>query len=124
MAETNRGSNRPQDRNQTPIENWAEVRANVVKHFSQLTDDDLKLVDQNNSKLMDILHDRYGYNHNQAQQEWERFMQTYAAGMQPSKRNQGVDDDLINGESEGSATSQVNGPQHKDDLVGQPKHSR
>jgi uncharacterized protein YjbJ (UPF0337 family) len=52
---------------------WLQVRGDVKKTWVKLTDDDLTQIDGHKDKLIGVLQERYGYNHQRASQEYDRF---------------------------------------------------
>jgi|GEM_PF-7042678 len=56
---------------------WQDMRDAVREHFDELTDDDIAMVDRDNSSFMNVLRKRYDYDQSSAQQEWNAFLQEY-----------------------------------------------
>jgi uncharacterized protein YjbJ (UPF0337 family) len=52
---------------------WMQIRGDVKKTWGKLTDDDLAQVDGNRDKLVGVLVEKYGYSHEKAEQEVNRF---------------------------------------------------
>ena len=56
---------------------WSELESNVLLYFNKLSADDVLSIAGDADKLMSILHTRYGYNDEQAQDAWDRFVRRY-----------------------------------------------
>lgn len=56
---------------------WKQVQGNVKQFFGKLTDDDMKVAEGGNEKMVGVLQERYGYSKEQAQTEWDKFMHEY-----------------------------------------------
>ncbi len=52
---------------------WMQIRGDVKKNWGKLTDDDLTRVNGDRDKLIGVLQERYGYSHEQAEREMNRF---------------------------------------------------
>jgi Uncharacterized protein conserved in bacteria len=52
---------------------WLQVRGEVKRQWGKLTDDDITQIDGDTEKLVGKLQERYGYNRQQALQEFDRF---------------------------------------------------
>jgi uncharacterized protein YjbJ (UPF0337 family) len=52
---------------------WLQVRGEVKRQWGKLTDDDITQIDGDTEKLVGMLQERYGYNRQQALQEFDRF---------------------------------------------------
>ena len=58
---------------------WMQVRGDAKKMWGKLTDDDLEQINGDKDKLIGILQERYGYNRQQAYQEYDRFNKEFAS---------------------------------------------
>jgi len=58
---------------------WKQAQGEVKKQWGKLTDDDLKVVEGQSEKLVGLVQERYGYAHEQAQREVDKFLQKYSA---------------------------------------------
>lgn len=56
---------------------WHELAGKLQLYFNKLSDDDITAVAGDGDKLVDLLHTRYGYSDEQAQDAWDRFMRRY-----------------------------------------------
>jgi hypothetical protein len=56
---------------------WNELESSILLYFSKLSADDVATIAGDADKLMSILHLRYGYNDEQAQDAWDRFVRRY-----------------------------------------------
>ena len=57
---------------------WKQVQGEVKKQWGKLTDDDLMIVEGQKDKLVGLVQERYGYAHEQAQQEVDEFIQKFS----------------------------------------------
>ena len=53
---------------------WKQVQGEVKKQWGKLTDDDLMIVEGKRDKLVGLVQERYGYAHEQAEQEVDDFI--------------------------------------------------
>ena len=53
---------------------WKQAQGEVKKQWGKLTDDDLKVVEGQSEKLVGLVQERYGYAHEQAEQEVDDFI--------------------------------------------------
>lgn len=56
---------------------WKQLRGNIKEAFGKLTDDDLTQAEGSADKMLGVLQERYGYSKDQAQNEWDRFVNKY-----------------------------------------------
>lgn len=56
---------------------WNQLKGKVKEQFGNLTDDDLMKADGSVDRLIGVLQERYGYTKEQAQREWNRFIDQY-----------------------------------------------
>ncbi len=56
---------------------WNELESKIQLHFDKLSAEDVLEIAGDDDKLMRILHTRYGYNDEQAQDAWDRFVRRY-----------------------------------------------
>jgi uncharacterized protein YjbJ (UPF0337 family) len=56
---------------------WHELESNIQLYFDKLSAEDVATIAGDGDKLISILHTRYGYNDEQAQDAWDRFMRRY-----------------------------------------------
>ncbi len=52
---------------------WQEMKGKIQKAFGKLTDDDLLHIQGSTERIIGALQARYGYDKDQAQQEWNNF---------------------------------------------------
>lgn len=57
--------------------NWGTLELNLQLFFQKLSADDVTAIAGDSDKLLSILHARYGYSDEQAQDAWDRFMRRY-----------------------------------------------
>jgi uncharacterized protein YjbJ (UPF0337 family) len=53
---------------------WKQVQGDAKKQWGKLTDDDLLVVEGPKDKLVGLVQERYGYAHEQAEQEVDDFI--------------------------------------------------
>ena len=53
---------------------WKELKGSVKEKWGNLTDDDVTRVEGNTEKLVGILQVKYGYSKDEAQEEYDKFM--------------------------------------------------
>ena len=53
---------------------WKELKGSVKEKWGNLTDDDVTRVEGNTEKLVGILQVKYGYSKDEAQEEYNKFM--------------------------------------------------
>lgn len=53
---------------------WKEMKGDIKQKWGKLTDDDLTQIAGSYEKLEGILQKKYGYQHEQAEKEIERFV--------------------------------------------------
>ena len=53
---------------------WKELKGSVKAKWGNLTDDDVTKVEGQSEKLVGILQEKYGYSKDEAQQEYNKFM--------------------------------------------------
>ena len=58
---------------------WMQIRGDTKKMWGKLTDDDLEQINGDKEKLLGILQERYGYNRQQAFQEYDRFNKEFVS---------------------------------------------
>lgn len=56
---------------------WNQLKGSVKEQFGQLTDDDLMQAEGSSERLIGLLQERYGYGKEQAQNEWNKFLNRY-----------------------------------------------
>ena len=56
---------------------WKQLRGNIKEAFGKLTDDDLTQAEGSADKMLGVLQERYGYSKDQAQNEWDGFVNKY-----------------------------------------------
>ncbi len=56
---------------------WKQLRGSVKEAFGKLTDDDLTQSEGSSDKMLGVLQERYGYSKDQAQGEWDKFVNKY-----------------------------------------------
>ena len=56
---------------------WSELAADLGIFFNKLSADDLAAIAGDGDKFLSLLHTRYGYSDEQAQDAWDRFMRKY-----------------------------------------------
>jgi uncharacterized protein YjbJ (UPF0337 family) len=66
---------------------WKQLRGNIKETFGKLTDDDLMQAEGNADKMLGMLQERYGYTKEQAQTEWNKFVQQHAHKAEDAKAN-------------------------------------
>jgi hypothetical protein len=59
---------------------WNELESKIQLHFDKLSAEDVLEIAGDDDKLMRILHTCYGYNDEQAQDAWDRFVRRYGRG--------------------------------------------
>jgi uncharacterized protein YjbJ (UPF0337 family) len=64
---------------------WKQLRGNLKSTFGKLTDDDLMQAEGNVDKMLGALQERYGYTKEQAQSEWDTFVQQHADKAEDAK---------------------------------------
>jgi uncharacterized protein YjbJ (UPF0337 family) len=58
---------------------WTQVKGQIQALWGRLTNDDLDQINGNATKLVGRLQERYGYAREKAEEELERFLDTYPA---------------------------------------------
>jgi len=53
---------------------WKELKGSVKEKWGDLTDDDVTAVEGKTEKLVGILQVKYGYSKDEAQKEYDKFM--------------------------------------------------
>jgi len=53
---------------------WKELKGSVKEKWGELTDDDVTEVEGKTEKLVGILQVKYGYSKDEAQEEYNKFM--------------------------------------------------
>ena len=53
---------------------WKELKGSVKEKWGDLTDDDVTAVEGKTEKLVGILQVKYGYSKDEAQEEYNKFM--------------------------------------------------
>jgi uncharacterized protein YjbJ (UPF0337 family) len=66
---------------------WNELKGKVKESFGRLTDDDLLQVQGSTDRIVGLLQQRYGYSREQAQQEWQRFIDRHNATLTNMKNS-------------------------------------
>jgi hypothetical protein len=56
---------------------WSELEQNLQLFFNKLSTEDVRAIAGDGDKLASILHARYGYSDEQAQDAWDRFIRRY-----------------------------------------------
>lgn len=56
---------------------WKQLKGSIKEAFGKLTDDDLTQAEGNAEYLVGVLQERYGYTKEQAQAEWDRFVEKH-----------------------------------------------
>ncbi len=56
---------------------WKQLRGSIKETFGKLTDDDLTQAEGSSDKVLGVLQERYGYSKDQAQGEWDKFVNKY-----------------------------------------------
>lgn len=56
---------------------WQELQGKLQLFFNKLSDEDVIAIAGDGDKLVHLLHVRYGYRDEQAQDAWDRFMRRY-----------------------------------------------
>jgi len=75
--------------------NWKQLRGNIKEAFGKLTDDDLLQAEGSADKMLGALQARYGYTKDQAQDEWDKFVNKYGNDTERAKGHvQDAADDL------------------------------
>lgn len=75
--------------------NWKQLRGNIKEAFGKLTDDDLLQAEGSADKMLGALQARYGYTKDQAQDEWDKFVNKYGNDTDRAKAHvQDAADDL------------------------------
>jgi len=64
---------------------WKQLRGNVKEAFGKLTDDDLIQADGKADKMVGALQTRYGYTKDQAQTEWDKFVNKHSDRLENAK---------------------------------------
>ena len=64
---------------------WKQLRGNIKQAFGKLTDDDLIQADGNADKMLGTLQARYGYTKEQAQTEWDQFVNKHSDRLENAK---------------------------------------
>lgn len=54
---------------------WGEIKGEVKKQWGKLTDDDLMVISGEKDKLVGILHTKYGYGQDKAEEEYKLFIE-------------------------------------------------
>jgi uncharacterized protein YjbJ (UPF0337 family) len=74
---------------------WKQLRGNLKEAFGKLTDDDLTQAEGSTDKMLGALQERYGYSKDQAQNEWEQFVNRYGNDSDQTKSHlRDASDDL------------------------------
>jgi uncharacterized protein YjbJ (UPF0337 family) len=56
---------------------WKEMKGKVKQQWGNLTDDDLDRAEGRAEQMVGLLQQRYGYTKDRAQEEYDRFMNSY-----------------------------------------------
>lgn len=56
---------------------WNQIKGGVKEAFGKLTNDDLLQMEGSLDRATGILQERYGYTKEQAEQEWDTFVNKY-----------------------------------------------
>jgi uncharacterized protein YjbJ (UPF0337 family) len=56
---------------------WKEIKGDIKVKWGKLTDDDLTEIEGNMEKFVGILQKRYGYSRDEAEREYNEFMDRY-----------------------------------------------
>ena len=56
---------------------WHEIKGDVKKTWGKLTDDDMMVINGESEKLLGILQTKYGYQKEEAQKEFDRFINNH-----------------------------------------------
>lgn len=56
-----------------------QFKGDVQAKWGRITDDDFDKAQGNETKLLGVIQQKYGYTKQQAQQEWDKFKQKIAA---------------------------------------------
>ncbi len=54
---------------------WKQIKGSIKATWGKLTDDDITEIEGNEEKLLGILQKRYGYSKDDAQKEYNKFME-------------------------------------------------
>lgn len=54
---------------------WKQLKGDVKRQWGKLTDDDLDRTEGNRDKLVGSLQERYGWERNQAEREFDDFLE-------------------------------------------------
>ena len=74
---------------------WKQLRGNLKETFGKLTDDDITQAEGSADKMLGVLQERYGYSKDQAQTEWNGFVNKYGNDSAHAKSHlQDAADDL------------------------------
>ena len=57
---------------------WKEIKGGIKEKWGKLTDDEITRVEGSEEKFIGILQKKYGYSRDDAQREYETFMDRYA----------------------------------------------
>lgn len=57
--------------------NWKQLKGQVKIWWGELTDDDIAKIDGRRDKLVGVLQERYGYEHDRAEEEVTRRLDAY-----------------------------------------------
>jgi len=52
---------------------WNQIKGDVKKSFGKLTDNDMMVIEGDNTKAVGLLQERYGYTHEEAEKHWDEF---------------------------------------------------
>lgn len=64
---------------------WKQLRGSAKEAFGKLTDDDLIQADGKADKMVGALQTRYGYTKDQAQTEWDKFVNKHSDRLENAK---------------------------------------
>lgn len=56
---------------------WMQIKGQIKQRWAKLTDDDVKYIEGNLEQAAGRLRERYGYAREQAEQEWNEFMEAW-----------------------------------------------
>ena len=54
---------------------WKQSKGKIKQQWPKLTNDDLMIIEGQQDKLIDLVQERYGYSHEQAELEVNEFLQ-------------------------------------------------
>lgn len=57
---------------------WKQIKGGLKASWGKLTDDDITEIEGNEEKLIGILQKRYGYSKDEAEKEYNKFMDRHS----------------------------------------------